>query len=98
MERAIKDLCRLSGDALFREIAVGIGHVMDTANGLDAAAHQLAAAEHHHPARVLRNLAEEEAAKALILIRRREMPTWQPTGEKSDPRLLSLSSRQRHLR
>ena len=68
MERAIKDLCRLSDSALFEEVATGIGHVMDTVNGLDAATHELSKAGHHHPARVLGNLAEEEAAKVLILV------------------------------
>ena len=68
MERAIKDLCRLSDSALFEEVAVGIEHVVNAVNGVDAAAHELSKAGHHHPARVLGNLAEEEAAKVLILV------------------------------
>ena len=68
MERAIKDLCQLVDADLFEEIAVGIGHVMDAVNEMDAATRQLHEAEHYYPACVLENLAAEEAAKVLILI------------------------------
>ncbi len=67
-ERAIKDLCQLSDVELFAEIAVGIGHVMDTVNELDAAARKLYEIGHNHPGRVLGELAAEEAAKVLILV------------------------------
>lgn len=67
MERAIKDLCQLSDTNLFKEIAVGIGHVMDAVNELDTATRKLHEIEHYYPARVLENLATEEAAKVLIL-------------------------------
>ena len=68
MERAIKDLCRLSDTDLFEEVAVGIGHVMDAVDELDAAIRKLHEVEHHSPAHMIENLATEEAAKVLILI------------------------------
>ena len=68
MERAIKDLCQLSDADLFKEIAVGIGHVMDAVNELDSATRKLHEVKHYYPARVLENLATEEAAKVLIFI------------------------------
>ena len=68
MKRAIKDLCQLSDADLFEEVAVGIGHVMDAVNELDAAIRKLQEVNHHYPARILESLAIEEAAKVLILI------------------------------
>ena len=68
MEHAIKNLQQLSNTSLFEEVATGIGLVADVVNGLDTAAHELFKTGRPHPARVLRNLAEEEAAKVLILI------------------------------
>ena len=68
MERAIKDLCQLSDDAFFDEVATGIGYVIDSVSGLDTAAHTLSKSGQKHPALVLGNLAEEEAAKVLILM------------------------------
>ena len=68
MERAIKDLCQLSDADLFKEIAIGIGHVIDAVNELDAATRKLHEVNHHYPARILESLATEEAAKVLILV------------------------------
>ncbi len=68
MERAIKDLCQLSDASLFEEVATGIGHVVEVVHRLDTAARRLSEASEHHPARILGNLAEEEAAKVLILV------------------------------
>ena len=68
MERAIKDLCQFSDADLFKEVAVGIGHVMDAVNELDAAMRKLYEAGHRYPAHVLGNLATEEAAKVLVLV------------------------------
>ena len=68
MKRAIKDLCQLSDDALFDEVAAGIGYVIESVRGLDTAAHKLSKSGQKHPALLLGNLAEEEAAKILILI------------------------------
>ncbi len=66
--KAIKDLCQRSEAVLFKEVATGIGHVMDSVNNLEAATRKLYEAGHHHPARVLEIFAEEEAAKVLILV------------------------------
>ena len=49
-------------------MATGIGHVVEVVGRLDAAAHTLSEAKHHHASRILGNLAEEEAAKALLLV------------------------------
>ncbi len=68
MERAIKELCRLPDSELFEEVATGIGHVVEVVGRLDAAALTLSEANHHHASRILGNLAEEEAAKALLLV------------------------------
>ena len=68
MERAIKDLCQLPDAKFFEEVATGIGHVVEVVARLDPAAHKLSEAGDHHPARILGNLAEEEAAKVLILV------------------------------
>ncbi|MCZ6760324.1 MAG: AbiV family abortive infection protein [Gemmatimonadetes bacterium] len=68
MERAIKDLCQLPDARFFEEVATGIGHVVEVVERLDPAAHKLSEVGDHHPARILGNLAEEEAAKVLILV------------------------------
>ncbi len=68
MERAIKDLCQLPDARLFEEVATGIGHVVKVVGRLDTATHSLSEAGDHHAARILGNLAEEEAAKVLILL------------------------------
>lgn len=68
VERAIKDLCQLSDAKLLDEIAVGIGHVVDVVAELDLATKKLHESGHFHPARVLGGLANEEAAKVLILV------------------------------
>ena len=68
MERAIKDLCQLPDARLFEEVATGIGHVVRVVGRLDAATHNLSEVGNHHAAQILGNLAEEEAAKVLILL------------------------------
>ena len=68
MERAIKDLCQFRDARLFEEVATGIQHIVEVTHRLDAAAHKLSSGEKHHAARIMGNLAEEEAAKALILM------------------------------
>ena len=68
MERAIKDLCQLSDADLFKEVTIGIGHIVEVVGRLDAAARKASKGGDHHPARIFRNLAEEEAAKVLILV------------------------------
>ena len=68
MERAIKSLASIPDAKLFEEVATGIEHVVDLVTRLDGAAHGLSESEQHHPARILGNLAEEEASKVLILV------------------------------
>jgi hypothetical protein len=68
MQRAIKDLCQLPDQKLFDEVATGIGHVLELVDELDVAAQELLRLGHYHAARILRNQAEEEAAKVLILV------------------------------
>ena len=68
MKRAIKDLCQFSDEDLFAEIATGVGHVMTSVNSLTDAVRQLDESGHHHPARILENLATEEATKVLLLV------------------------------
>ena len=76
MERAIKELCKLADPDLFEEAAAGITRVLESVDELDAAARSLLEAGDRgrpsiygsFPPEVLRRLAEEEAAKALILL------------------------------
>ena len=68
MKRAIKNLCQLPDDALFKEVGTGISHIMDVVNRLNTAAEGLHGSKHHYPSRVLEYLAAEEAAKVLILV------------------------------
>ncbi len=86
MERAIKDLCQFSDTKLFQEVATGIGHIIDAVNELDSAKHKLLNAEHFHPARIIANLATEEAAKVLILVDAVRCP---PDKHKEKSRTLS---------
>jgi hypothetical protein len=76
MERAIKDLCQLRNSDFFEELAIGIGHIMEVVDELEAAAAKLLQTDEfyrprnleNYPAKVLRNLSQEEAAKILILL------------------------------
>ena len=76
VERATTELSKLADPDLFEESAAGIGHVLESVDELDAAARRLLQTGNPHrpsmygsfPAEVLGNLAEEEAAKALILL------------------------------
>jgi hypothetical protein len=76
VERAITELSNLADPDLFEESAAGIGHILESVDELDAAARRLLQTDNPHrpsmcgsfPAEVLGNLAEEEAAKALILL------------------------------
>lgn len=68
MKRAIKNLCQLPDAALFKEVEIGIRHVMDAVNRLDTAAEELHGAGCPYPSRVLEYFAAEEAAKVLILV------------------------------
>lgn len=66
--RAIKDLSRLNDTRLFEEIACGLDLVMNNVARLVAGAATLGASKQVHPGRVLSALADEEAAKYLILL------------------------------
>ncbi len=68
MERAIKDLCQLADAELFGEVATGISHIVNNVNRLNSAAAKLSEDDNRHVARIVGNLAEEEAAKGLILL------------------------------
>lgn len=68
MERAIKSLCQLPDTNLFDEIATGVDLIIESVRELYSASHGLRETDSHRAARVLRNLAEEEALKVLILV------------------------------
>ena len=68
MKSVIVELANFSDDRLFEEVAEGIGHILKNADSLDASARRLASADDYRGASVLRNLAEEEAAKVLVLL------------------------------
>ena len=66
--RAINDLCQLSDPAFFKEVSVGMGHVLENANRIESDAGVLARENRPRGFRILRGLAKEEAAKFLILL------------------------------
>ena len=66
--RAIKDLTQLAEPEFFSAIAEGLNLIVKNVTKLWDAAALLSKEEKGHPARVLAIIAEEEAAKALILI------------------------------
>ena len=66
--RAIKDLSQLSDSDLFLQIAEGLNHIVKNAQEFYADSESLATQLRGPSSRVLRNIAEEEAAKYLILI------------------------------
>ena len=66
--RAIKDLMQLGEPAFFAAIAEGLELIVQNVSRLHDGAITLAKASQPHAARVLTTLAEEEAAKVLILL------------------------------
>ena len=68
MEKAINDLSQMSDENLFEEISAGIEQIVRGIDRLDGAARSLSIGSNEYPARILGNLAEEEASKILILI------------------------------
>lgn len=66
--RAIKDLSQLSDSDLFIQVAKGLEHIVNNAQGFYADSELLATQLRGPSSRVLRTIAEEEAAKYLILI------------------------------
>ncbi|MCY4514710.1 MAG: AbiV family abortive infection protein [Candidatus Tectomicrobia bacterium] len=68
MKRAVADLARFPDNRLFHEVSEGIAHIVTNAVDLNEAALRLARADQVRASDVLRRMAEEEAAKVLILI------------------------------
>lgn len=66
--RAIKDLSQLSDSRLFVQVAKGLEHIIKNAQEFYADSERLAMQLRGPSCRVLRTIAEEEAAKYLILI------------------------------
>jgi AbiV family abortive infection protein len=66
--KAIRDLAKLDDTALFQVVAEGMEYIIQNAQRLYGDAERLSIVERYHGSRVLRNIAEEEAAKILILI------------------------------
>ena len=68
MKRAAYDLARMPDERLFTAIAEGIPLIVQNAKSLDDTAHRLCREKEFRASEILRGLAEEEAAKVLILI------------------------------
>ena len=68
MERAATDLAKFPDDRLFDEISQGISHIITNADELNEAALRLHQADQTRTSYIIRGMAEEEAAKVLILI------------------------------
>lgn len=66
--RAIRDLSQLSDSSLFLKVAKGLDHIVKNAQEFYADSERLAMQLRGPSCRVLRTIAEEEAAKYLILI------------------------------
>ena len=78
MSRAAKDLANFSDERFFQEISEGITEIVKNAADLDEAALCLCKAKKYRAAEILGGFAEEEAAKALILIDVVRCPRDQP--------------------
>lgn len=68
MKPAIKELLQLSDSRLFDVVAEGIKLIVEHAEDLEATALRLTKIEEHYSAALVRALAREESAKALILV------------------------------
>lgn len=66
--RAIKDLNQLSDSAFFKEVSKGLEYTLENANRIISDAHVLLEQGRYHSSWILRGIAEEEAAKFLILM------------------------------
>ena len=64
----VVDMANFSDERLFAEISKGIPHIVESAEELDGASQQLFAAQEFRASDVVKGLAEEEAAKVLILL------------------------------
>ena len=68
MKSVIVELANFSDNRLFEEVAEGVGHILANSVNLDASAKRLADVADYRGSTVLRNLAEEEATKMLVLL------------------------------
>ncbi len=68
MRPAINDLLQRTDAQLFPIISEGIEHIVENASDLDRIAHRLYDASEIHGSNIMRGLAEEEAAKVLVLV------------------------------
>ena len=68
MTKAVADLSQFPEDRVFDELSDGIRHIVANATDLNEAARKLSRSEHDRVSNILRGMAEEEAAKVLILI------------------------------
>ena len=66
--RAIKELAKRSDDKLFPEIAKGLTLCLENAQRLFVQSEALGKARYSQGYQILRNIAEEEASKVLILL------------------------------
>lgn len=77
MRHAVVDLADFPDGRFFEEVSSGIAHIVGNATELDEAAKNLQSAGNHRVGQVLNGMAEEEAAKVLILIDAVRGPTEQ---------------------
>ena len=77
MRRAISHLATFPEDRLFEEVGQGIEYIVQNAANLNKAAFHLHQAEQIGASNLLRGMAEEEAAKVLILIEAIRCPVAQ---------------------
>ncbi len=67
-EKAIADLDQLPDDRFFEEVSNGLQHLAENVTSIESDAHRLTDQRRPRGARILRAVAEEEAAKYLILL------------------------------
>jgi len=66
--RASVDLSELDDEALFESLSEGLGHILNNSRRLYESCESLEKTRRFQAALILRNVAEEEASKFLILI------------------------------
>ena len=77
MRPAINDLAQYPDEKLFAIVADGIGYITENAQELDRLARRLHEQDEIHGSNIMRRLAEEEAAKVLVLVDLIRCPTTQ---------------------
>ena len=80
----VLDMASFSDVRLFAEVAKGIPNIVESAEELDRASQQLFAAQEFRASDIVKGLAEEEAAKVLILLD----AVRSPTNSKSKAKIL----------